>query len=81
MDSVTESPDELAELALRVVRGNPSIEELAALRMAVAGWAENGHERSTAAEPDDAAPALRRTGELARRGGWFDPDPSLRRAF
>jgi hypothetical protein len=78
MDSVTESPE---DLALRVVRGNPSIEELAALRMAVAEWAENSHERSTAADPRDADPALRPAGELARLGGWFDPDPSLRRAF
>jgi hypothetical protein len=53
-------PDAPDDLAIRVVRGNPSEEELQAVRLALA--------------------QATRAPVMAVRGGWFDPDPALRRA-
>ena len=52
-------PDAPDDPAIRVVRGNPSEEELQALRLALV--------------------QATRAPVKAVRGGWFDPDPALRR--
>jgi hypothetical protein len=66
--------------ALRIVRGNPSDEELAALTVLFAAFPSGSPEPLELPEPEPAPSAGRRLA-ATRRGRWNDPAHGLRRTW